>query len=173
MLLTLPSSLPGDEKSLDLIQSLLTGTPQPFSREQFHPGHITATGLVFHPTLPAVAMVLHARLQRWLLPGGHVEPADASILAAAAREVHEETGLIVESGSIVGADVHPIPARHRDGQLIEPYHYHHDILVAFRATTATLAISDESHDLRWVSPAEFDAFAVPPNIRRAYTRAAQ
>jgi 8-oxo-dGTP pyrophosphatase MutT (NUDIX family) len=173
MLLTLPSSLPGDEKSLDLIQSLLTGTPQPFSREQFHPGHITATGLVFHPHIPAVAMVLHARLQRWLLPGGHVEPNDPSILAAAAREVHEETGLLVEGGSIVGADVHPIPARCRDGQLIEPYHYHHDILVAFRANSAELSLSGESLDLRWVSPAEFDAFAVPPNIRRAYTRAAQ
>jgi 8-oxo-dGTP pyrophosphatase MutT (NUDIX family) len=173
MLLTLPSSLPGDEKSLDLIQALITNTPHPFSREQFHPGHITATGLVFHPTRPAMAMVLHARLQRWLLPGGHVEPSDTSVLSAAAREVHEETGLTVQGGDIVGADVHPIPARYRDGLLIEPYHYHHDILVAFRASSPELALSDESNDLRWVSPNEFDAYEVPPNIRRAYTRAAQ
>ena len=35
----------------------------------------------------------HARLGRWLQTGGHLEPTDASLTAAAGREATEESGL--------------------------------------------------------------------------------
>jgi 8-oxo-dGTP pyrophosphatase MutT (NUDIX family) len=166
----LSSQWPGDEKSIELITMLLQHTPAPFSRHQFTPGHITATGLVLHPESDAIAMVFHGRLERWLLPGGHCESTDNSVSAAAAREVYEETGLKVEGGIAIGADVHGIPPKVKNGQIIEPYHQHHDLLFGFRATTTHLTVSEESHDIRWVPPAEFDAYAVPPNIRRAWHR---
>ncbi len=165
-----PGDLEGDEKSVELIGMLLAHTGRPYSREQFAPGHVTATGLVVDPA-GRIAMVLHGRLNRWLLPGGHVEEGDESILAAAAREVLEETGLRVHGGRVVGADVHGIPPKVKNGVVVEPYHQHHDVLVEFRADGAELVLSEESQAVRWVAFSEFDKFAVPANVRRAYTRA--
>src|SRR5215469_10256209 len=73
-------------KSLELIRMLLECSPDPFSREQFAPGHITCSGLVLTPDA-RLLIVHHRRLGRWLLPGGHVELSDATIDATAAREV--------------------------------------------------------------------------------------
>jgi 8-oxo-dGTP pyrophosphatase MutT (NUDIX family) len=165
-----PGDLEGDEKSVELIGMLLAHTERPYSREQFAPGHVTATGLVIDP-VGRIAMVLHGRLKRWLLPGGHVEEGDESILAAAAREVLEETGLMVSGGRVVGADVHGIPPKVKNGIVVEPYHQHHDVLVEFRSDGEELVLSDESQAVRWVAFSEFDEFAVPANVRRAYARA--
>src|SRR5690348_5839252 len=79
------------EKSRELILMLLAQTAEPFSRSQFLPGHITGTGLVLSPEGKRVLLVHHARLDRWLLPGGHVEAQDVEIWDAARREVIEET----------------------------------------------------------------------------------
>ena len=112
-------------KSKELVLALLASSPEPFSRRQFNPGHITCTGLVLSPGRDRILLVLHRRLQRWLLPGGHVEPDDPVIGDAARREVVEETGAVLRAGSpplLVGVDVHGIPVR-RD----EPFHLHHDL----------------------------------------------
>ena len=61
-------------KSQELTLQLLKHSAAPLSRTQFIPGHITATGLVLDPPATSVLLVYHRRLQRWLLPGGHVEP---------------------------------------------------------------------------------------------------
>ena len=45
-----------------------------------------------------VLLVHHARLDRWLLPGGHVEPEDGCVEDAARREVIEETGVALGGG---------------------------------------------------------------------------
>ncbi|WP_051670801.1 NUDIX hydrolase [Bryobacter aggregatus] len=161
----------GDEKSLELIAMLLTHSARPFDRAQYCPGHLTATGLVLHPDGKSIAMVHHARLDRWLLPGGHVEASDESVEAAAAREVLEETGLqVVDPGRIIGGDVHGIPAKWKEGVEIEPYHLHHDVLVSFRAAATTLVVSEESFAVRWVAPVDFDLLGVPLNVRRGYAR---
>lgn len=160
----------GDEKSIELVEMLLRHCLQPFSRHTYSPGHITATGLVLHPDERSIAMVFHRRLERWLLPGGHVEPGDADVEAAAAREVLEETGLELGRGRVIGADVHGIPAKVRVGVEVEPYHLHHDVLVGFRTSQTVLTVSEESLEVRWVSPEEFDLYAVPVNVRRGYGR---
>jgi len=168
--LELPAGLSGDEKSVELIRMLVEESADPFSRQQFSAGHVTATGLVLHPDRRGMAMVLHGRLKRWLLPGGHVESGDGSVIEAARREVLEETGIKTAGGRVIGADVHGIPGKVRNGVEIEPYHLHHDVLVGFEALGTELVLSDESSEVRWVWPEQFDEYAVPANVRRAYER---
>ena len=55
--------------------------------------HFTASGFVFDPTGRQVLLVLHRKGRTWWQPGGHFEPADADVAAAALREVREETGV--------------------------------------------------------------------------------
>jgi len=159
------------DKSRELVLLLLEQAPQPFSRETFHPGHITCSGLVLAPDGERLLLVHHRRLDRWLLPGGHVEPDDASVAYAARREVVEETGAVLAadaaSGRLIGMDVHGIPA-HRSRR--EPYHLHHDLLFYFRAASEELRASEESRAVLWCSPSEFDAYLLPGNIRRAWVR---
>ena len=155
-------------KSLELVLNLLEYSPAPFSREQFTPGHITCSGLVLAPADQRVLLVHHRRLERWLLPGGHVEPEDATIADSARREVVEETGaLLAPGGLFIGADVHGIPAKRG-----EPYHLHHDLMFHFRATAEEFRVSEESHAVVWCSPDEWDRYDVPLNVRRAWLRAA-
>lgn len=155
-------------KSRELVLKLLECTPAPFSREQFTPGHLTASGLVLAPHDERLLLVHHRRLARWLLPGGHVEAEDTSAAVAARREVVEETcaALRPDDSPLAGIDVHGIPAKGS-----EPYHLHHDLIFLFHATADHLQVSAESHEVVWCHPRDFERYAVPGNIRRAYRRA--
>jgi 8-oxo-dGTP pyrophosphatase MutT (NUDIX family) len=137
---------PVEEKSLELILALLDHSETPFSRDHFTPGHITATALVFHPDRNRVLLIHHHRLQRWLLPGGHVEPDDATLAGTARREAMEETGIVVTStdARLAGIDVHAIPAKRG-----EPLHLHHDLIFAFEAASAEVAPSPEAPLIEW------------------------
>ena len=155
-------------RSQELILLLLDCAPDPFSRSHFTPGHITCTGFVLAPDGEGLLIVHHRRLDRWLLPGGHVEAEDAEIWDAARREVIEETGAELMPNAaprLVSMDVHGIPSNGR-----EPYHLHHDLLFAFRAAADIITCSPESREVAWCTPAEFDRYALPENIRRAYAR---
>jgi 8-oxo-dGTP pyrophosphatase MutT (NUDIX family) len=155
-------------KSRDLILLLLECSTDPFSRRQFTPGHITCTGLVLASDRRRLLLVHHRRLDRWLLPGGHIEPADATLADAARREVLEETGALLRSDlepHLAGVVVHGIPPGRG-----EPYHLHHDLIFAFQAASDQISLSDESHAVAWCGPEEFDRYAVPQNVRRAWER---
>ena len=50
------------EKSRELIGMMLAHSPKPFSRDQFQPGHMTATACILHPLEQSVLLIRHKRL---------------------------------------------------------------------------------------------------------------
>jgi 8-oxo-dGTP pyrophosphatase MutT (NUDIX family) len=162
---------PEEDKSRELILALLEFTSAPFSRDQFHPGHITCTALVLHPNGLRFLLMHHHRHRRWLLPGGHVEESDVTLAEAARREAIEETeALIAHSGPVrlAGMDVHGIPARKG-----EPFHLHHDLIFVLSASSEEFALTAEAPQVAWCGLEEFDRFQLPGSIRRAAGRAIQ
>jgi 8-oxo-dGTP pyrophosphatase MutT (NUDIX family) len=162
----------GDEaamKSRELILSLLDQSASPFSRDHFTPGHITATAVVLSQDRRRFLLVHHRRLDRWLLPGGHIEPEDRAVWETARREAIEETGVEICDPSrplLVGLDVHGIPPRAR-----EPFHLHHDLVFRFVAASDRLGASREVREVCWARVTEFEAYDLPVSIRRSVLRA--
>ena len=154
-------------KSVELMHGLLDHSSNPFSRHQYTPGHITATACVKHPTENLFLLIHHKRLQRWLMPGGHVETGDPDVSDSAAREAVEETGiqLVQARPMLVSVDVHAIPPKKE-----EPLHLHHDLTFAFRAVSADVAISEETEGVIWASVKEFSRYQLAGNLQRAVLR---
>jgi ADP-ribose pyrophosphatase YjhB (NUDIX family) len=77
---------------------------------------------------------------RWSLPGGRVEPGESD-RQALVREVHEETGLVVTPGRLVGTAERPWPG----GRVLVIRDY------AAEVTSGDLTAGDDAADVRWVS----------------------
>jgi len=141
----------------------LAETGDPTNRDRFDPGHFTASGFVVSPNGSSLLLIHHRRLDRWLQPGGHIDPVDLSPIAAAAREVEEETGVATESvlPDLIDLDIHRIPPRDP-----EPVHEHFDLRFAFRALDADLIADDEVKDAIWVRWADVASYDVDESVLR-------
>lgn len=98
---------------------------RPTSREQPQ-AHFTASAFVVDETCERTCLVTHVKLGRLLQPGGHIEPTDESLEAAALREAREETALELalhpRAPRPFDLDIHLIPERPG-----EPAHHHLDV----------------------------------------------
>jgi 8-oxo-dGTP pyrophosphatase MutT (NUDIX family) len=121
------------------------------------PGHITGSAWIVDSEKKFVLLTHHAKLNRWLQPGGHAD-GDENIFNVALREVNEETGLHpidTPQKSPFDIDIHPIPARPDF-----PEHLHYDVRFLFVADkNDALLLSDESHALAWVPLADVAAIS--------------
>lgn len=174
----LTAHAPADEREAGFVsqmQRLLTGSGDPFSRAHFDPGHFTASAFVLSPAGDQTLLILHGNLGFWVQPGGHVDPEDVDIAAAARREVAEETGLVDFHLSplfdgLLDVDVHDIPPNPRKG---EPAHQHLDVRFCFQATTAGLRAGSDAKDARWLAVPEVDDLETDESVRRALRKLAR
>ncbi len=117
-----------------------------FDRDNYAPGHFTASAFVVDSPRHRLLLIRHRKLGLWLQPGGHVEADDADLVQAALRELEEETGL--QGAEVLepwfDLDVHPIPAR---GDT--PGHAHHDVRVLLSARDTRTGLSPEVDDVAW------------------------
>jgi len=137
------------------------------------PGHITGGAWITSPDGAQCVLLHHAKLDRWLQPGGHSD-GDPHPERVAQREAEEETGLAslqrFDPGGalqVFDVDVHAIPAR---GD--EPAHEHHDIRFLFTADPNEPPVcSDESHDLRWLAVDALTDFTTEESVLRLARKA--
>jgi len=128
---------------------LLVNSPQDWWRRTRAGGHATASAWVTDAGRQQVLLLHHAKIGRWLQPGGHIDENDLSPAEAALREAREESGLAglaLVDGRLFDVDVHSIPAR---GQ--EAAHLHYDMRYRVIATDRQVRLSNESLGFRWIN----------------------
>jgi len=98
-------------------------------------------------------------LGEWSLPGGVLECGE-TLREATIREAREETGLIVETGELLG--VYERAIRSEDGRV--RYHY---VLIDFlcRAVGGDMKAGSDASDVRWFESAELDGLKLPRDTR--------
>ncbi len=124
------------------------------------PAHFTASALPTRADGARVLLVLHRRLGLWVQPGGHFEPGDHSVAAAASRELAEETGLAGEMDPVpLLLSRHPAPCGVGD--------WHLDVQMLAVIPEGRPVVNDESLDAAW-----FDLVALPPGAAPGLQRLA-
>ncbi len=111
------------------------------------PDHLTASTLVLAADGSRALLTLHAKARSWFQFGGHCEPGDRTLVAAAGREATEESGLagLVLDPVPVQLSEHAVPFCGPDGDV-----HHLDVRFLAVAPPAGLhAVSEESLDVRW------------------------
>ena len=121
----------------------------------------TASGFVVDDG--RVLLVRHAKLDRWLQPGGHVEPRETPD-EAAIREVREETGVTMRIHEAYlprarAPDAEDLPDPFRINlHEVRPDHWHVDF--AYLGTVASVGepTDGDTHEgQRWVARDELDS----------------
>jgi 8-oxo-dGTP pyrophosphatase MutT (NUDIX family) len=153
---------PDEEETVHRCLALLEH-PDSFQRSHL-PGHFTGSAFIVDPKHTHTLLVHHAKLNRWLQPGGHAD-GETDVANVARREANEETGVLrltLVVDEIYDLDIHPIPAR-KDFSA----HDHYDIRFLFQASPEDpITVSEESHDVRWIRLSELERYNDEPSLLR-------
>lgn len=146
------------ERFLEILQQ-----SECYERESL-PGHITGSSWIVDEERKHVLLTHHAKLNKWLQPGGHAD-GDENIFRVALREAEEETGLKalkLLSPLPFDIDIHIIPAGNNF-----PEHFHYDVRFIFGASANDeLSITHESNDLKWILLSEIESYTDNSSILR-------
>ncbi|HET8524527.1 MAG TPA: NUDIX domain-containing protein [Thermomicrobiales bacterium] len=135
------------------------------------------TVAVFVVDQARVLLHWHRKLGRWLPPGGHIEPHELPD-EAAVREVHEETGAVVQLRVDYGID-HHAPGEPRQlcrpaGIQLEdiaPGHQHIDLIYFATLAEPSPFFGGIEAGIGWFGPADWDSLNLTQELI-AWCRAA-
>ncbi|OFW64764.1 MAG: hypothetical protein A2135_06275 [Actinobacteria bacterium RBG_16_67_15] len=168
-LLTSYAPTDADEQSYRLqMLDVAAAAVDPFARDEYSPGHFTASGFIIHPDGERVLLVHHGKIGIWVQPGGHVDAEDDGLIQAARREVAEETGitdLTPITDGLFDIDVHEFPEG--SGQ---PRHLHFDLRFGFVAGDGAITTTAEVRDCRWVAWEDLPGLGVGRSVVRPVGR---
>ncbi|MDH5229976.1 MAG: NUDIX hydrolase [Gammaproteobacteria bacterium] len=137
-------------------------------KRQLLKGHITGSAWIVDQHYRQALLLHHAKLNRWLQPGGHSD-GHWNTYEVALREAQEETGLthlICAPEKIFDIDIHVIPANSK-----EPQHFHYDVRFLFQVDASNdLQANEESHDLKWfpLEKIQIEEQSIQRMIRKTY-----
>jgi len=122
------------------------------------PAHLTASAMVLDHTGEQVLLTLHRKGGFWGKLGGHCEPQDETLAAAALREATEESGI---DGLRLVDDAPVDLDRHALSTAFGTCGEHLDVRYAVVAPPgAEPVVSDESDDVAWFSVGDLPGTAV-------------
>ena len=157
---------PGDpdhEANRARILAFLDGHPDALHRSCLD-GHLTGSAAVIDPSTRQVLLLLHAKVQRWLQPGGHAD-GDGNLARVALREALEETGIagLEVLTPAVDLDVHLF----HNAVGVEPDHLHLDVRHLVVAPPGAVATTNhESEGVCWVPVDDLASIEVDDGTRR-------
>ncbi len=138
---------PGHEESRARILAFIDDHPDALLRSCLV-GHLTGSAVVIDPSTRQVLLLLHAKLRRWLQPGGHAD-GDGNLARVALREATEETGItgLRVLTPAVDLDVHVF----HDVSGSDADHLHLDVRHLVLTPPGAVAVTNhESDGARWV-----------------------
>lgn len=157
------TSFQEEKDFIDRFLSLLSEAPC-FERTHL-PGHITGSAWIVDTSRTHVLLVHHAKLNKWVQPGGHAD-GDENILRVALKEVEEETGLkefrIMDPKKPFDVDIHLIPKRPDF-----PEHFHFNVRFLLETDpSALIHVSEESHDVKWIRLDDLERYTQERSVLR-------
>lgn len=154
---------PHDQVHRDRILQFVKQHPDCFDRS-LGIGHITGSAWIVNRNRDRFLLTFHRKLNMWLQLGGHAD-GNGNVAEVALNEAREESGLDevrLLSDEIFDVDVHLIPEYKGLAE-----HHHYDVRFLVEADDSQgLKISDESHDLRWLSEIELKTLTTEESILR-------
>lgn len=126
-------------------------------------GHVTASCWVVNKSKNKVLLIHHAKLNKWLQPGGHCD-GEEDTYKVAEKELQEETGLVAlrKHTTIFDIDIHVIPERKG-----VPEHKHYDIRYLFEVDEkATLSQNHETLGMKWIEMRDITQLSSEESILR-------
>lgn len=120
---------------------------------------VPCVGAVVHDSSGRLLLVRRGRepsVGTWSLPGGRVEPGEDDATAVA-REVLEETGLVVDVGRLVGV----VEREGLSGSVYVIADY------ACSVVGGSVRAGDDADDVTWASLEDVDALVLAPLLREA------
>ena len=131
-------------------------------------GHLTGSAVVVDTSRRATLLVHHAKLDRWLQPGGHAD-GEGDLAQVALREATEETGIadLEVVTPAISVDIHEIPTR---GSEVRHLHLDVRFLVLTPAGAEANPDPTETNGADWFTP-ESPEVQTSPELKALVIRA--